>query len=157
MKKHLAVLSMTSSLVLLMSAAPSSKDSATALTDRQRALHVLNRLGFGARPGDVDRVLAMGLDRYIDEQLHPERIADVRSESLLAKFPTLTLSAADTWDQFERPLREARKQAKKLQAESASANGETESADMQPTAGEKKNGALADFRKQIPPDKRPKR
>src|SRR5262245_66330478 len=39
-------------------------------------VHVLNRIGFGPRPGDVERVRAMGLDRYVDEQMHPERIAD---------------------------------------------------------------------------------
>jgi uncharacterized protein (DUF1800 family) len=37
-------------------------------------LHVLNRLGYGPRPGDAGRVIRMGVDRYIDEQLHPENI-----------------------------------------------------------------------------------
>ena len=41
----------------------------------QRALHVLNRLGFGPRPGDVERVAAMGIERYIDQQLAPQSIA----------------------------------------------------------------------------------
>ena len=44
--------------------------------ERALATHVLSRLAFGPRPGDVDRVAAMGVDRWIDEQLHPERIAD---------------------------------------------------------------------------------
>ncbi|HJQ38202.1 MAG TPA: DUF1800 domain-containing protein [Thermoanaerobaculia bacterium] len=44
--------------------------------ERARAEHALNRLAFGARPGDVERVMRMGVDRWIDEQLHPERIAD---------------------------------------------------------------------------------
>ncbi|HEY1393309.1 MAG TPA: DUF1800 domain-containing protein [Methylibium sp.] len=39
------------------------------------ALHVLNRLGYGPAPGAVDYVMQIGVDRYIDEQLHPERIA----------------------------------------------------------------------------------
>jgi uncharacterized protein (DUF1800 family) len=38
------------------------------------ALHVLNRLAFGPRPGDIDRVMKMGVDSYIDQQLHPETI-----------------------------------------------------------------------------------
>ncbi|HEV7798648.1 MAG TPA: DUF1800 family protein, partial [Pyrinomonadaceae bacterium] len=45
-----------------------------SLTEDQRILHVLNRLGFGARPGDVARVKAMGLDNYINQQLNPEKI-----------------------------------------------------------------------------------
>ena len=35
------------------------------------ALHALNRLGFGPRPADVRRVLARGLERYVDDQLNP--------------------------------------------------------------------------------------
>ena len=38
------------------------------------ALHVLNRLGYGPAPGDLARVRQVGIDRYIDEQLHPERL-----------------------------------------------------------------------------------
>ncbi|SMC24385.1 Uncharacterized conserved protein, DUF1800 family [Andreprevotia lacus DSM 23236] len=48
---------------------------AAPLTDEQRALHVLNRLGYGPAPGDLQQVQAMGVERYIDQQLHPERIA----------------------------------------------------------------------------------
>ncbi|HUP60299.1 MAG TPA: DUF1800 domain-containing protein [Thermoanaerobaculia bacterium] len=44
--------------------------------ERQRAEHALNRLAFGARPGDVERVMRIGVDRWIEQQLHPERIAD---------------------------------------------------------------------------------
>jgi hypothetical protein len=40
----------------------------------QREIHVLNRLGFGPRPGDIERVKSIGVDRYIDEQLHPASI-----------------------------------------------------------------------------------
>ena len=43
---------------------------------RERAIHVLNRLTFGPRPGDVDRVMRIGIDRWIDQQLRPESIAD---------------------------------------------------------------------------------
>ena len=42
-----------------------------AAGESQRAAHVLNRLGYGPRPGDLARVSAMGIDRYIDAQLDP--------------------------------------------------------------------------------------
>ncbi len=45
-------------------------------SERARAEHALNRLAFGARPGEVERVLRIGVDRWIEQQLHPERIAD---------------------------------------------------------------------------------
>jgi uncharacterized protein (DUF1800 family) len=47
---------------------------AAPLPPEQQAVHVLNRLAFGPRPGDVERVQRMGVRQYIDEQLHPETI-----------------------------------------------------------------------------------
>ena len=43
---------------------------------QKRAVQALNRLTFGPRPGDVQQVMAMGVDRWIDLQLHPEKIPD---------------------------------------------------------------------------------
>ena len=53
------------------------------LSEDQRIMHVLNRLGFGARPGDVERVKSMGLDKYVEQQLNPDKIDDSASESKL--------------------------------------------------------------------------
>ena len=64
--------------LLLVAAAPA--------TERQRAEHALDRLGFGARPGDVERVLKTGVDRWVDEQLHPERIADRAVAARVARY-----------------------------------------------------------------------
>jgi uncharacterized protein (DUF1800 family) len=58
-------------------------------TADQQVHHVLNRLAFGARPGDVDAVRAVGVDAWIDRQLYPERIPDAAVEQLLGRFPTL--------------------------------------------------------------------
>jgi len=49
--------------------------NAQALNTQEQVLHVLNRLAYGPRPGDVAAVEKIGIQRYIDEQLHPERIA----------------------------------------------------------------------------------
>ena len=43
---------------------------------------MLNRLTFGARPGDAEKVRAMGIDKWIDLQLHPERISDPAADAL---------------------------------------------------------------------------
>jgi uncharacterized protein (DUF1800 family) len=48
---------------------------AAPLDPGQQAVHVLNRLAFGPRPGDVERVERMGVQRWIDAQLQPEAIA----------------------------------------------------------------------------------
>ena len=48
---------------------------ARELSADESAVHVLNRLGYGPRPGDIERVRTLGVERYIDAQLHPETIA----------------------------------------------------------------------------------
>src|SRR5947199_9180445 len=47
-----------------------------ALTPRDSALHALNRLAYGPRPGDIDRVAAAGVMKWIDRQLNPGKIDD---------------------------------------------------------------------------------
>jgi|HubBroStandDraft_6_1064221.scaffolds.fasta_scaffold54059_2 uncharacterized protein (DUF1800 family) len=65
--------------------------SAAPLDAQKRAVHALNRLTFGPRPGDVDRVMAMGVDKWIDEQLRPEKIDDSALDARLAPFLTLRM------------------------------------------------------------------
>jgi uncharacterized protein (DUF1800 family) len=65
------------------------------LTIREQASHVLNRLAFGPRPGEVDRVVSGGIDRWIEQQLRPERVADRDAERLLAAFPALRQTGAE--------------------------------------------------------------
>jgi hypothetical protein len=62
-----------------------TKASAARLSEDQRILHVLNRLGFGAWPGDLEKVRALGVDKYIEQQLFPEKIDDAASEAKLTK------------------------------------------------------------------------
>lgn len=51
-----------------------SAAGAAELNEQERAMHVLNRLAYGPRPGDVERVVALGVDRYIEVQLNPQSI-----------------------------------------------------------------------------------
>jgi uncharacterized protein (DUF1800 family) len=92
------------SALLLAASASDSK-----LTERQRALHALNRLGFGARPGDIDRILKSGVDIWIDQQLHPEAIPDRAVEARLQQFETLRMSDAELIQKYYRPIVEARR------------------------------------------------
>lgn len=75
----------------------------SALTQDQRALHALNRLTFGPRPGDVAAVEAMGLDKWINEQLNPETIDDSALETRLAAYPAMRLSRHDLIERFPSP------------------------------------------------------
>src|SRR5690349_11578114 len=69
-----------------------SMQKSGALTEDQKILHVLNRLGFGARPGDVERVKAMGLKNYIEQQLNPSSLDDSVAESKIRNLDILKLS-----------------------------------------------------------------
>jgi uncharacterized protein (DUF1800 family) len=77
--------------------------SASPLTQDQRVLHALNRLTFGPRPGDVAAVEAMGLDKWIDQQLNPETIDDSALQARLAAYPAMQLSQHDLVERFPSP------------------------------------------------------
>ncbi len=81
-------------------------------SDDRTIVSVLNRVGFGPRPGDIERVRTTGLARYIDEQLHPSRISDAEADRRLSHLTTLNLSSKEIAEQFERPLLEARRERK---------------------------------------------
>jgi uncharacterized protein (DUF1800 family) len=75
--------------------------AAPAPDAQAQALHVLNRLAFGPRPGDVERVASMGVRRWIDQQLHPETIPlppDLTAR--LAALDTVNRSAGESLDEF---------------------------------------------------------
>jgi uncharacterized protein (DUF1800 family) len=77
--------------------------STSRLNEDQRILHVLNRLGFGARPGDVERVKAIGLDNYINQQLNPERINDSVADAKVRNLPTLSMTTAELYEKYPQP------------------------------------------------------
>ncbi len=77
--------------------------NSSPLTTDQRVLHALNRLTFGPRPGDVAAVEAMGLDKWIDEQLNPEAIDDTVLDARLAAYPAMQLSQRELIERFPSP------------------------------------------------------
>ncbi|MEP7039810.1 MAG: DUF1800 domain-containing protein [Acidobacteriota bacterium] len=79
------------------------KTSAKYLTEDQKILHVLNRLGFGARPGDVARVKAMGLNKYIEQQLNPFSISDTLAEAKVKNLDILTMSNEEVFAKYPTP------------------------------------------------------
>ena len=76
------------------------KAPASSADELKRAVHALNRLAFGPRPGDVQQVMAMGVDAWIDQQLHPEKISDSAIEARLAPFRTLHMSSKEIAEEF---------------------------------------------------------
>ncbi|MES3034678.1 MAG: DUF1800 domain-containing protein [Gemmatimonadota bacterium] len=69
-------------------------------TADQQVLHVLNRLAFGARPGDVQAVREMGVDRWIALQLEPRRITDTAGDAVPSHYRTLALPLPQLLDEY---------------------------------------------------------
>jgi uncharacterized protein (DUF1800 family) len=67
---------------------------------RKRAVHALNRLTFGPRPGDVERVTHVGVDKWIELQLHPDKIDDSALDARLAPFRTLRMGPKEIVENF---------------------------------------------------------
>jgi uncharacterized protein (DUF1800 family) len=87
------------------------KSPVKTLTEEQRAIHLLDRATFGPRPGDVERVMKLGWEKFIEEQLHPDRISDQIVEAKLKTLESIHLSNADLAKYYPRPnvIREALK------------------------------------------------
>ena len=97
------------------SAAPRAQTPAAGAAAEQRELlpdqqvqQLLNRLAFGGRPGDAERVRALGVDRWIALQLTPQRIDDSATDSLVAGYEMLNAPAPEIVASF-REAREARR------------------------------------------------
>jgi len=78
----------------------SSQHAGIPTADDRVAAHVLNRLTFGPRPGDAARVKSMGIARFIDQQLRPERVDDRELETRLDSFETLKLSTRELTERY---------------------------------------------------------
>ena len=89
--------------VLAVAGKRDKKSPPGQMDESKRALHALNRLTFGPRPGDVQRVAAMGVDKWFDEQLHPEHISDAALEARLAPLRTIRMSTKEMVENFPPP------------------------------------------------------
>ncbi len=85
----------------------------TQLTTDEAIVHALNRLAYGPRPGDVEHIRQMGLEKWIEQQLNPGSIDDKALEARLTNYPTLTMSATRLQEMYPQP-KQAEKQATRL-------------------------------------------
>src|SRR5688500_20236947 len=93
----------TLALIIPILAAQSVVAKTPRLTEEQRIVHVLNRLGFGARPGDIERVKAIGLENYINQQLNPEKITDAVAENKVKDLTVLNMSVSELHEKYPQP------------------------------------------------------
>lgn len=90
----------------------------TDLTADEAILHALNRLGYGPRPGDIERIKQIGLAKWIDQQLNPNSINDFAVEARLDIYPTLRMHTSQLLAEYPNP-KQAAKQELKAQNQNA--------------------------------------
>ncbi len=76
------------------------KSNAKSLTEDQKILHVLNRLGFGARPGDVEKVKSLGLNKYIEQQLNPASLNDSVAQAKVKNIEILNMETSEIFAKY---------------------------------------------------------
>ncbi len=86
----------------------------TELSADEAILHALNRLGYGPRPGDIERIKQLGLAKWIDQQLNPNSIDDSAVEARLDVYPTLKMSTSQLLAEYPRPKQTAKQGLKAL-------------------------------------------
>src|SRR5262245_25185125 len=97
--------------------------TAAVSPDEARAIvHVLNRIGFGPRPGDVEKVAQVGLKQYIEQQLNPQSIPDRGLAGRLEGLESINLSIREINQQYERPQQQMRRLRQQQQAANGNAN-----------------------------------
>ena len=72
-------------------------------------VHLLNRIGFGPRPGDIERIQGIGRDQYLEQQLHPEQINDTATDRRIAAIPSIHMSAPELVEKYPQPAQLARR------------------------------------------------
>ena len=84
----------------------------------QQAIHVLNRLAFGPRPGDIDEVNRIGATAYIQRQLERDSIPEPPElQERLDALPTLRMTPMALFEEFQQPIRQAQKGDKSAKQE----------------------------------------
>jgi uncharacterized protein (DUF1800 family) len=107
--RTLAVLS----LLAVLTGRPQAGAPAPLPATEEAITHALNRLTFGPRPGDVARVKAIGLSKWIDQQLDPSRIDDAAATAALARLETLTLDSQTIQRDYAGPAMAERRERQK--------------------------------------------
>ena len=87
------------------------------LSADEAIFHALNRLAYGPRPGDVERVRQMGLAKWIDQQLNPNSIDDKALQARLEDYPTLRMSSTNLIERYPQPKAAEKEAAKRAQAQ----------------------------------------
>lgn len=82
----------------------------TQLTENEAILHALNRLAYGPRPGDVERIRKMGLEKWINQQLNVNSGDDPTLDAKLSELKRLGMSSEELLEKYPPPAQVAKQQ-----------------------------------------------
>jgi uncharacterized protein (DUF1800 family) len=99
MRKNLLLLGVGAMLALPLP----SLAGTTPLTYQQKCIHLLDRLTYGPKPGDLARIYHLGPKAFIEEQLNPDSIDDSQCEKELENYPTLKMSSYELFQAYPPP------------------------------------------------------
>jgi len=132
---------------ITMAAAPPA-----SVLDHDTAVHVANRLTFGATAATVARLRARGLDGWIVEQIHPDRLPDPHLESRLASFSTLAMTPRALAETYYVPALERRRAAQaRMQADAPGSEPDAADRIPEPEMGQVGPGVPFDDAQGQPP------
>jgi uncharacterized protein (DUF1800 family) len=117
-------------------------------SDDKAFAHVLNRVAFGPRRDDMARLKQIGLQRYIEEQLHPERIADEGVNGRLAGLATIGLSEDEIVARYEIPQLQARRERRREAAQGSPQEQENPRPNMPPEMMQRANQLVVELSEQ---------
>jgi len=72
------------------------------LTERQAAAHMLSRFSYGAKSGEIDAVVKMGLEKWFQQQLNAD-MADDSLNRMLSGYDAIKLSNAEVIKTYPKP------------------------------------------------------
>ncbi len=81
-----------------------------SLADDPQVLHIVNRLSFGPRPGEIDKIQSTGIEAYIQSQLSPESIQELpKLTGELNELETLQMTPVQLFTEYS-PIRQRQRQ-----------------------------------------------
>jgi uncharacterized protein (DUF1800 family) len=141
---QLCCLMLAGILVLSPTANALGQKNKINLTEQQKIIHLLDRLTFGPRPGEIEMVMKMGWEKYLDQQLYPEKIADEVIAQKLQPLSTLNLSNEEIAKVYDPPPQVLQQLREKFEQQSNASGEEMKSDENRAT---KRDDILADPQK----------
>ncbi len=129
----------------LSALAQKGKAASAKLTEQQKVIHLLDRITFGSRPGDIEAVQKVGWERYLEQQMQPANIADDALAQRLQPLATLTMSSEEIAKVYDPPPQVLQQLRDKFEKENASAKSDAQddTAMKNPANAQEKNKTIA--------------